>query len=83
MRLLKDMLQGDAVQTAQSADAENAPAGLDVKRITFCPTEPLSTYLFSFVAGKFQRVTEAVTDRVYRFITGKQTRRIAQDRDYF
>ncbi|HNW22989.1 MAG TPA: M1 family aminopeptidase [Bacteroidales bacterium] len=54
----KDMLQGDAVQTAQSADAENAPAGAGRKRITFCPTEPLSTYLFSFVAGKFQRVTE-------------------------
>lgn len=27
------------------------------KRIYFHPTEPLSTYLFSFVAGKFEKVT--------------------------
>ena len=34
------------------------------KQITFCPTEPLSTYLFSFVAGKLKKVEYADGERI-------------------
>ena len=34
------------------------------KHITFCPTEPLSTYLFSFVAGKLKKVEYADGERI-------------------
>lgn len=34
------------------------------KQITFHPTEPLSTYLFSFVAGKLQKVEYPDGDRI-------------------
>lgn len=37
----------------------------DKKTITFAPTEPLSTYLFSFVAGEFEQRT--YDDGVHRF----------------
>lgn len=37
----------------------------DKKTITFAPTEPLSTYLFSFVAGEFEHRT--YDDGVHRF----------------
>ena len=37
----------------------------DNKTITFAPTEPLSTYLFSFVAGEFEQRT--YDDGVHRF----------------
>jgi aminopeptidase N len=30
----------------------------ETKRIIFSPTEPISTYLFSFVAGEFQRLSD-------------------------
>lgn len=38
---------------AKETEIQSAPR----KRITFHPTEPLSTYLFSFVAGEFQKET--------------------------
>ena len=38
-------------------ESETAP-GNGSKTIAFAPTEPLSTYLFSFVCGEFERVTE-------------------------
>jgi aminopeptidase N len=59
----QEVLPDAAAQTAHSAAAENAPTRSGRKRITFCPTEPLSTYLFSFVAGQFQLLTETRNGR--------------------
>jgi aminopeptidase N len=35
----------------------------DRKKVTFAPTEPLSTYLFSFVAGQFQKESRTHNNR--------------------
>ena len=35
-----------------------------IKHITFCPTEPLSTYLFSFVTGKLKKAVYADGERM-------------------
>jgi aminopeptidase N len=44
-------------------------AGTDSSKITqFVPSDSISTYLFSFAAGKFQRVTQQVNGRPMNFL---------------
>ena len=45
------------------------------KHITFRPTEPLSTYLFSFVAGKLKKVEYADGERILTAYHREPTRR--------
>lgn len=45
------------VAVSNAPVAEERPAEAGRRRIAFAETEPLSTYLFSFVAGRFERDT--------------------------
>lgn len=52
------------------------------KRITFAPTEPLSTYLFSFAAGKFEIETAERDGRTMRmFHRESDAEKLARSRD--
>ena len=53
--------QWEAVSNTSIASEENIDGR---KLITFRPTEPLSTYLFSFVAGKLKKVEYADGERI-------------------
>ena len=53
--------QWEAVSNTSIASEENMDGR---KLITFRPTEPLSTYLFSFVAGKLKKVEYADGERI-------------------
>jgi len=51
----------DAISNAPLKEAEDLDAN---KRLRFARSDLISSYLFSFVAGKFQRVTRSVNGRV-------------------
>ena len=54
------------------------------KHITFLPTEPLSTYLFSFVAGKLKKVEYADGERILTaYHRETDSKKVAQLNDIF
>jgi aminopeptidase N len=69
----------EAVSNAPGAEVQNDGAR---RRIRFQPTRPLSTYLFSFAAGRFQ-VEEAVREgRAMRMLHREtDTAKVARNRD--
>ncbi|MBR3065229.1 MAG: aminopeptidase [Bacteroidales bacterium] len=54
---------GDWTAVSNTSIVEEWEAGAGRKSIRFSETEPLSTYLFSFVAGKFERAFSQRGDR--------------------
>ena len=54
------------------------------KKIVFAPTEPLSTYLFSFVAGKFERLEATRSGRtIAMYHRETDPEKVAQSQDIF
>ena len=67
---------------ANGAEAARQPAGTSHSRVTFAETQPLPTYLFAFVAGRFSMETATRDGRALRlFHRETDAAKVARNRD--
>ena len=67
---------------ANGAESARQPAGPSHSRVTFAETQPIPTYLFAFVAGKFSMETATRDGRALRlFHRETDAAKVARNRD--